>query len=581
MIKRAVNLFVFSLFLLSVTGLSCVAVEQEPVLHRHFTPGMEKTSLQSAYRNYAYACIALERRDYKQAEIYLRKAIKHDPSSAYLLGKLSRLLVEENRAKEALPFARKAFELAPEDLEAHRLLAKIYYLLNKLELAEAEYRDIIKKEPEDKEALLNLSTLYIRIKKYDLALRELSVLIKYNPDLAVAHYYKGRVYTNLEQYEEAEEYFETALDLDPDFLPCLADLAMLYTGRDKIDRAIELYEHILTLYPENTVAMERLIDLYFKSGREDLAKQVAEEMDKILPPGDPKRKRLGLLYLRRGKIGQSVQELKSIVSAWPDDREALYYLAIALQEKGDLEEAYQNFELLGPDTKYFINARLRMAYILETQERNDGAVALLEETIKQRESEPRLYMMLASLYEIGKDYHKAIEVLEQGIEYNKENTGLIYRLGVVFEKLDRTEECIRRMERVVEIDPGHADAMNYIGYTYADRGIHLDRAQELIERALRQKPDSGYILDSLGWVYFKKGLYDKALRELKRAVELTPEDAVIFEHLGDVYLRQKNLSKALEVYKKARSLDMSNRDRLEQKIKDTEEKLKDNPPCFP
>jgi tetratricopeptide (TPR) repeat protein len=171
-----------------------------------------------------------------------------------------------------------------------------------------------------------------------------------------------------------------------------------------------------------------------------------------------------------------------------------------------------------------------------------------------------------------------MDILKEGLKYNERNTDLLYRLGIVLDKLKRNEECIEKMEMIIKINPKHADALNYIGYTYADKGIYLDRALELIEMALEYKPNSGYIMDSLGWVYFRKGQYDKALEELKRAAELTPEDPTINEHLGDVYFKKKDYEKALKNYKRALSLENADHERLKGKIKDVMEYLKGNAP---
>jgi tetratricopeptide (TPR) repeat protein len=341
---------------------------------------------------------------------------------------------------------------------------------------------------------------------------------------------------------------------------------------------IETYKKIVLLYPNNTIARERIIALYYKVGQDEFAEEHMDEMKKILGPGDLKRKRLGLIYLKYGKLSESIAELTSIVSAWPDDQEARYYLGAALEENGDFDKAYQNLNLINPDSSYFVNARMRMGYILERQKKSDKAINLLKKTINHKKENPQLYLMLASLYEIKDEFHNAMDILKEGLKYNEKNTGLLYRLGIVLDKLKRNEECIQQMEMVIKINPKHADALNYIGYTYADKGIYLDKAQELIKRALQYKPKSGYIIDSLGWVYFRKGLYDKALIELKRAIELAPEDPAINEHLGDVYFKKKDYEKALKIYKKALSLMNANHETLNKKIKDVMEHLKGNVP---
>ncbi|MBW2652719.1 MAG: tetratricopeptide repeat protein, partial [Deltaproteobacteria bacterium] len=116
-------------------------------------------------------------------------------------------------------------------------------------------------------------------------------------------------------------------------------------------------------------------------------------------------------------------------------------------------------------------------------------------------------------------------------------------------------------------NPDNADALNYIGYTYADKGINLDKAEKLIKRALELKPQDGYIIDSMGWLYFKKGNYKKAIKHLEKAAKYASEDSIIREHLGDAYLKNNLNDKALEMYERALELEPE-KDELKEKIKD-------------
>ena len=122
------------------------------------------------------------------------------------------------------------------------------------------------------------------------------------------------------------------------------------------------------------------------------------------------------------------------------------------------------------------------------------------------------------------------------------------------------------MRLVLKINPDHPQALNYIGYTYAEKGINLDEAEALIKRALELKPDDGYITDSLGWVYFKKGEIEKAVIELEKAHLLAPEDPVIAEHLGDAYASRNLIDKAIIMYERAMKLDPKKTE-LKEKIK--------------
>ena len=174
---------------------------------------------------------------------------------------------------------------------------------------------------------------------------------------------------------------------------------------------------------------------------------------------------------------------------------------------------------------------------------------------------------MSTLYEETKDTKAAEKILLEGIKIFPKNVELLYALGVVYEKTDRVSESIMEMQNILKIDPEHADALNFIGYSYAERNINLEEAEKLIIKALQLKPDSGYIIDSLGWVHFKQNKLDSALTHLKKAMELLPDDYNIVEHLGDVYHKMSNIKKAREMYKRAIQLAPDN-DTLKKKLSD-------------
>ena len=144
---------------------------------------------------------------------------------------------------------------------------------------------------------------------------------------------------------------------------------------------------------------------------------------------------------------------------------------------------------------------------------------------------------------------------------------------MVLEKQAKFDDAVRAFERVIAIDPKHAEAYNYVGYMYAERGQNLDEAISLIGKALSLEPDNGYFIDSLGWAYYQQGKYPDALRELKRAVDRAKEDPVIFEHLGDAYAKNGLEEDALAAWEKSLSLD-PNADGVKQKVQDTKARLR-------
>jgi Flp pilus assembly protein TadD len=132
------------------------------------------------------------------------------------------------------------------------------------------------------------------------------------------------------------------------------------------------------------------------------------------------------------------------------------------------------------------------------------------------------------------------------------------------------------MKELIELNPQHADALNFVGYSFAERGVNLDEAESLIRKALAISPNKGYILDSLGWVYYKKGRYAEAVKLLKEAAALQSDDPAVLEHLGDVYRDMGDSVNALESYNRGLKMlsdapsdnpeDMELMTRLRQKI---------------
>jgi Flp pilus assembly protein TadD len=161
----------------------------------------------------------------------------------------------------------------------------------------------------------------------------------------------------------------------------------------------------------------------------------------------------------------------------------------------------------------------------------------------------------------------AENILKEGLKALPSNIDLLYSLGVIYEKTNRFTESVREMEAVLKIDPNNAEVLNFIGYSYADRGMNLEEAEKMIIQALKIKPGNGYMIDSLGWVYFKQNKLDSAVKKLKEAVELMPNDAAIVEHLGDVYAQQNKVKEALEMYQRALKIDPKNSS-LQKKLED-------------
>jgi tetratricopeptide (TPR) repeat protein len=219
-----------------------------------------------------------------------------------------------------------------------------------------------------------------------------------------------------------------------------------------------------------------------------------------------------------------------------------------------------------------LKARVHRAFILEKQGDVDGAIAALQEVIIEHPLEEDGYLYLGNIYETLKRFPDAEAVLRQGLEMAPGHQRLHFRLGVVLDRMGERQGSISQMERVIELDPDDATALNYLGYTLAEMGVRLEEAEGLIKRALELKPGDGYFTDSLGWVYFKMGRHEEALQWIKKALESLPDDPLITEHLGDTYGALGRWQDARRAYERALRLGHENPDQLEAKLEESKKK---------
>ena len=182
----------------------------------------------------------------------------------------------------------------------------------------------------------------------------------------------------------------------------------------------------------------------------------------------------------------------------------------------------------------------------------EEAKQLLEEHIGAADTRSaELFVTLAALHQMEGQDDLSKAVLLQGIDAFPDDENLLYEYGLMLESSGDHAAALAVMEKIIEIKPDNAAALNFVGYSWAEKKINLDQALDYIQRAIELKPDNGFIRDSLGWVFFRLGKIDQAIKELEAAVRLSPDDPAILDHLGDAYLESGRVRGALQTYKKA------------------------------
>jgi len=264
--------------------------------------------------------------------------------------------------------------------------------------------------------------------------------------------------------------------------------------------------------------------------------------------------------------------VEGMLQCSPDSSELHHLAGVAYYGEKKNETALKHFQKVKPTSRFYRDAVVHIAFYYQEKGNIDQAINFIKNAILNSPENPEFIYYLGTFYEEKQAYAKAETTLKQAIEINPEEAKYYFRLGVVYDKWGKKEASMKLMETVIQIDPKHANALNYLGYTYADLGKNLDEAERLIKEALKYKPNDGYITDSLGWVYYKKGQYEEALAILKKAADLVPDDPTILEHLGDAYLKANDRKNALKSYQRSLQKNHKDKDAILQKIENLKDK---------
>ena len=233
--------------------------------------------------------------------------------------------------------------------------------------------------------------------------------------------------------------------------------------------------------------------------------------------------------------------------------------ANALDEAGRRGEAIRVLEQVPDTSPFYVSARGQLAWALRREERNDEALQVADEALRHRPHRD-LKIQLGDLYRSLDRHGEAGLVFNEIVEADKAegrdaDWRLLYARGAARERMGRWPEAEADLLAAIELAPNDAGLLNYLGYSWVDRGINMERGFDLIRKAVSLRPHSGMIVDSLGWAHYKRGEYDEAVRYLERAVELEPGDPVLNDHLGDAYWKVGRRLEAGFQWQRSLSLD--------------------------
>lgn len=410
----------------------------------------------------------------------------------------------------------------------------------------------LQKNPNDIDAKVLLARASGVMRQHDRAIKLLESARRSEPEREEIYSLLAKEYMNAERYHDAERVMNDLLRRDSEALVAYYYLGAIYGAylRQPL-KAIEIYNRLLEREPENYQVIDAVSQLYMDAGDFEKALSALLELEKTRPQDVSLKLKIAQINYRLKDYQSAIDRFKKILELEPKSDKIIYYLGVLYEEAGRLNDALTMFEKVPPKSGLYKDARLRLAYNYKQAGDIKRSKGILHEAVRKSPKTPEFYQYLSGMLEAEKDYEGAIKVLERAVRVFPDNYKVYYAIGVLYDKMDDTESAIEWMRKVLTVDPKNASAMNYIGYMLTESGRDLDEAERLLQEAAHLKPEDGYIIDSLGWLYFKKGDLTRAIALLKKALGLMPNEPTILKHIGQFYLERGDTKEAMKYFRRA------------------------------
>lgn len=242
----------------------------------------------------------------------------------------------------------------------------------------------------------------------------------------------------------------------------------------------------------------------------------------------------------------------------PDSDAALVQLAAVAEQLKDGEGAIALYRRIPDSSPLKELSDLQLGLNLADLDRHDEAITHLKAFVEAHPDDMRAYLALGGVYSSKDDFRSAANLYDKAVEVLKTptaaNWNIFYQRGIAYERLKEWPKAEPNFRRALELQPDQPQVLNYLGYSWVDMNTNLKEGLAMIQKAVDLRPSDGYIVDSLGWAYFRMGRFDDSVREMERAVSLKPEDPVLNDHLGDAYWRVGRKLEATFQWNQARDL---------------------------
>ena len=506
--------------------------------------------------NYLAAIVAGASRDLGAASVYLREAVREDPQNNDLLERAFVAFLADGSMSDAFRAADKLIQQDPSNGLAQLVIGIRSIKQKSYQTARNHLQRGGRGRAADITATLLSAWSYLGSGNSRRAIETLERL-KGEPSYNLFRdYHAGLILDAAGRKTDAEKRLKSAYDAEKTTLR-LVDLWARFQARSgDFNGAAETYAAFDRLLPNHPV---------IRDGMALVAKKEAPPRQIATAQQGAAEVLYGLASAgnRQGDEAAALLYLRMAIYLDPGHDLAILTLGDILERARQPEDAVAVYEKMPVSSPLRPNAEIQAGLALENLGKPEEAVKHLEKVIAERPDDVDALSALGNIYRSRKQFAEAAASYDKAIAKlaspGRANWDLFYFRGIARERTNRWPEAEADLRKALELLPDplgreRALVLNYLGYSLVDKHLKLDEGLDMLRRAVELRPRDGYIIDSLGWAYYRLGRYEDASREIERAMELRPSDPVINDHLGDVYWRTGRQLEAKFQWNHARDL---------------------------
>ena len=491
-----------------------------------------------------------------------------NPENHVGVGTLYRATEEPEKAEQSL---KRALELDPGQTDAKVALAYLLLQAGKMRDGITALEEVVNSGGDDRQNLEALAAAYEQVGRFRDAAAMYARILQTRSAQSTGNEDVLRVLQRLadslflsRQFGAALKNYEALLAVDPGKAEYLLRISQIERSRENFPKAWEALERARELEPESLPVQLQAINLFQAQGRaEEAVNAISASLESTRRAEYPRSERgqRAMLLERLGLLKRDLDDTQGAIAAFQEIGdlvpESKPHVAAQVVETWRSARDYPRAEqearkAVGEFGQDFTLVEL-LASILADRGKTKESIQVIGKLLTNEPSDIDVLLAMAQTYARARQFETASKTIDRAsklVETDRGRISVLFAYGSLYERAKEFDRAESKFRELLEIDPNNADALNYLGYMFADRSVHLDEAHDLIQRALDIEPDNGAFLDSLGWVYYRQNKLDLAVKFLERSLRQYRNDPIIHSHLGDVYFKQGRVESAKEHWRR-------------------------------